>query len=55
MSVEMGTALANDDAKPVVLDEEGYEVLANMPNAVPAEVPENVDPETGEIQEESNE
>ena len=49
MSVEMGTALANDDAKPVVLDEEGYEVLANMPNAVPAEVPENVDPETGEI------
>ena len=53
MSVEVGQAFSSEDTRPVVLDEDGYEVLANMPNAVPAEVPDNVDPETGEIQEET--
>lgn len=52
MSVEIGQAFNSEDTRPVVLDEDGYEVLSNLPDAV--EVPANVDPETGEIQEESD-
>ena len=49
MSVEVGGAIASDDSTPVVLDKDGYEVLDSI-----GDVPENVDPETGEIKEDSD-
>lgn len=50
-SVEVAQAVAQDDSTPVVLDEEGYQVFGQMPDAVEADVPDNVDPETGEVSE----
>lgn len=48
-SVEVARGVAQDEATPVVIDEDGYQVFGEMGAAV--EVPANVDPATGEVQE----
>ena len=54
-SVEINQGIAQDETTPVVLDESGCEVLSAIPQPEGADIPENVDPETGEIKEDNDE
>lgn len=57
-SVEVAKVVANDEETPVILDADGYQVFADQSDdvseEVPMEVPDNVDPETGEVVESSD-
>lgn len=48
-SVEVATAVSQDDSTPVVLDEDGNRIFDDPLSEEPTEVPANVDAETGEI------
>ena len=47
-SVEVAQAVASDESTPVVLDEDGYQVFGQMPEAVDAEQVEEAPAEGGE-------
>ena len=53
-SVEVAQGIAQDESTPIVLNSDGYEFFSTDTSDSAMETPANVDPETGEIQEETD-